>query len=102
MGVFSNIVVSFGEFGFDQISGQSKGLNDCNIYINHSQALQNSLACNYENGIIINSDNVTLDLNRSALLGSGYLNPYTGITIADKSNIILKEMGFWVIIKQVY
>jgi parallel beta-helix repeat protein len=55
--------------------------------------LQNSLVCNYENGIIINSDNVTLDLNSSSLLGSGYLNPYTGIIIANKSNIIIKGNG---------
>lgn len=87
------IAALFSGLGFNRINAQNISSNDCNIYVNHSQSLQNSLVCNYMNGVIINSDNVTLDLNSSVLLGSGYLNPYTGITIANKSNIILKGSG---------
>ncbi|WP_159357428.1 NosD domain-containing protein [Candidatus Nitrosocosmicus agrestis] len=85
--------IVFSEQCFSQINTQNVTSTDCNIYINHSQTLKNSIMCNYENGIIINDNNITLDLNSSELLGSGYLNPYTGIIISDKSNILLKGSG---------
>lgn len=87
------IVVLFYELGFNQINGQNLSSTDCNVQMNHSQALKDPIVCDHENGIIINSDDVTLDLNNQTILGPGYLNPYTGVSISDQSNISLKGGG---------
>lgn len=79
--------------GLNQINGQNLSLKNCELYINNSQTLKNSMDCDFTNGLIINSNNVNLNLNNAAIMGAGYLNHYTGILISNKSNITLQGDG---------
>ena len=80
-------------FGFSQLSIEDPIFTFCNKNIEENLILNNSNSCDYVNGIIINKSNINLDFNSSSILGSGYLNPYIGISISDVSNITLHGDG---------
>lgn len=65
----------------------------CDSYVGKIHTLNMSLDCDFENGIAISTNNTVINLNNSSILGSGYLNPYTGILISNKENITLQGNG---------
>jgi parallel beta-helix repeat protein len=65
----------------------------CDSYVGEFYTLNKSLDCDFENGISINTNNTVINLNNFSILGSGYLNPYTGILISDKENVTLTGNG---------
>ena len=65
----------------------------CDSYIGEFYTLNKSLDCDFENGISINTNNTVINLNNFSILGSGYLNPYTGILISNKENVTLTGNG---------
>ncbi|CAN5838873.1 hypothetical protein BH23THE1_BH23THE1_18350 [soil metagenome] len=65
----------------------------CDLYVGKFYTLNESLDCDFENGIAINTNNTVINLNNSSILGSGYLNPYTGILISNKENVTLTGNG---------
>ena len=85
--------MTYSEVGSSQLSIEEPNSILCNNSVRGNFILSNSITCDYENGIIINSSNINLDFNSSSLLGSGYLNPYTGILISGSSNITLHGDG---------
>lgn len=65
----------------------------CDSYVGKFYTLNESLDCDFENGIAINTNNTVINFNNSSILGSGYLNPYTGILISNKENVTLIGNG---------
>ena len=65
----------------------------CDTYVGKFYTLNESLDCDFENGITINTNNTVFNLNNFSILGSGYLNPYTGILISNKENVTLTGNG---------
>ena len=78
-------------------SGQNVNPNaslfTCDTYVGRFYTLNESLDCDFENSIAINTNNTVINLNNSSILGSGYLNPYTGILISNKENVTLTGNG---------
>ena len=68
-------------------------LFNCDSYDGKFYTLNESLDCDSENGIAINTNNTVINLNNFSILGSGYLNPYTGILISNKENVTLTGNG---------
>ncbi len=58
-------------------------------YVGKFYMLNESLDCDFENGIAINTNNTIFNPNNSSILGSGYVNPYTGILISNKESVTL-------------
>jgi parallel beta-helix repeat protein len=65
----------------------------CDSYIGKIYILKTSLKCDFENGMAISTNNTVIYLNNTSILGSGYLNPYTGILISNKENVTLTGNG---------
>jgi len=65
----------------------------CDTYVGKFYTLNESLDCDFENGITINTNNTVFNLNNFSILGSGYLNPFTGILISNKENVTLTGNG---------
>ena len=87
------LTVSNPVFGSSQLSIEETDPILCNKSVIGNFILNNSINCDFMNGIIINSSNTRVDFNSSSLLGSGYLNPYTGILMLGSSNITLRGDG---------
>ncbi len=68
-------------------------LFNCDSYDDKFYTLNQSLDCDSENGIAINTNNTVINLNNFSILGSGYLNPYIGILISNKENVTLTGNG---------
>jgi parallel beta-helix repeat protein len=84
-------------FEVEPASGQNMGpdanLFRCAFHVDKFYTLNESLDCDFKNGIAINTNNTVINLNNFSILGSGYLNPYIGILISNKENITLRGTG---------
>ena len=78
-------------------SGQNMGpdanLFQCVFHIGKFYSLNQSLDCDFKNGIAINTNNTVINLNNFSISGWGYLNPYFGILISNKENVSLIGTG---------
>ena len=81
------------EFASGQNVNPNTSLFTCDSYVSKFYTLNESLDCNFDNGIEINTNNTVINLNNFSILGSGYLNPYTGILISNKENVTLTGNG---------
>ena len=88
------LTLSCSGFGSAQQSIEDPSSKFCGKSVNKSHYfLNNSISCDFKNGIIINNSNTNFDFNSSSLLGSGYLSPYTGILISNVSNVTIQGDG---------
>ncbi len=81
------------ELASGQNMGPDASLFKCASYVGKFYTLNESLDCDFQNGVAINTNNTVINLNNFAILGSGYLNPYTGILISNKENVTLEGNG---------
>lgn len=87
------LIILYVELANGQNVNPDPSLFTCNSYVGKIYTLNTSLDCDFENGIAISTNNTVINLNNSSILGSGYMNPYTGILISNKENVTLKGNG---------
>ena len=68
-------------------------LFQCVSHLGKSYSLNNSLDCDFKNGIAINTNNTVINIDNFSISGPGYLNPYIGILISNKENVSLTGTG---------
>ena len=81
------------ELASGQNMGPDASLFKCASYVGKFYTLNESLDSDFQNGVAINTNNTVINLNSFSILGSGYLNPYTGILISNKENVTLEGNG---------
>jgi len=87
------LILLYVELANGQNVNPDSSLLTCNSYVSKIYTLNTSINCDFENGIVISTNNTVIYLNNSSILGSGYMNPYTGILISNKENVTVEGNG---------